>query len=109
NAVPEYFNYPGSGFTSEDLTGSSIKHADPLDLARHAAEMLSGNVGFLTCNLPLYLASLGLVLLLCRRRPETPELLFAGAWCSGSLLLYAATATWLAGACCSIRWFVPLV
>ena len=36
------------------------------------------------------LASLGLILLLFRRRPETPELLFAGA-------------------CCSIRWFVPLV
>jgi hypothetical protein len=109
NSVPEYFNYPGSGFNAQDLTGSSIKHADPLDLAGHAAEMLFGNIGFLTCNPPLYLASLGLVLLLFRRRPETPELLFSGAWCSGSLLLYAATATWLAGTCCSIRWFLPLL
>jgi hypothetical protein len=109
NAVSAYFDYPGSSFSAEELTGSSIKHPHPLDLAGHAGELLFGNVGFLTCNLPLYLASLGLILLLFRRRPETPELLFVGAWCSGSLLLYAATAAHLAGACCSIRWFVPLV
>src|SRR2546430_1892919 len=38
-----------------------------------------------------------------------PELLLALGWCGGVWLLYAATSTNSSGACCSVRWFVPLL
>src|SRR5262249_60935496 len=47
--------------------------------------------------------------LLWRRTPEWPEVLFASLWCTGTWLAYAVASTNYSGACCSVRWFVPLL
>jgi hypothetical protein len=108
NAVPEYFQWPGCGFTPENLTGS-WHHASFGDFLLYAAGLLVGKRGFLGHNLVLFLALPALVFLLRRRIAEVPELLFAAACCGGIWLAYALTSTNSSGLCCSIRWFVPFL
>lgn len=40
---------------------------------------------------------------------QTPEIIWAAAFSVGSWLIYAITSNNYSGACCSIRWFVPLL
>src|SRR5262249_59382331 len=40
---------------------------------------------------------------------ELAELLLAAGWCGGTWLLYAAMSNNYSGACCSVRWFLPLL
>jgi hypothetical protein len=114
NAVPDYFAWSGCTFNLQNMTGgwnhSSISH-----FLTYAVALLVGKNGFLGHNLPLYMAVGALVVLLVRRPapfpglPELPEILFAGFCCGGIWLAYALTSTNYSGACCSIRWFVPLL
>lgn len=108
NAVAEYLAWPGSPFTPETMTGG-FKHATVLDLSRYALDLLFGRRGFLTHNLPLIPAFfLGCVLMWkCGR--ERPEIMFCGVWAAGTWMLYAINSNNASGACCSIRWFVPLL
>jgi hypothetical protein len=108
NAVPEYFDYPGSGFSSANMTGS-WHHASIGDFLYYAATLLIGDRGFIDANLPLFLAVPALVVLLLRRTPHRPEIVFGAAWCGGTWLIYAALSNNYSGGCCSIRWFVPLL
>src|SRR5262249_21164135 len=77
-------------------------------LALYALDLLFGQKGFLLHTPPLLPAVGGLVLLLRRRVPETPELLAAAAWAVTTWLLYAVSSANQSGVCCSVRWFVPL-
>lgn len=107
NAVPAYLEYPGSAFNSTNMTGvwnHSLTH-----FPRYTLAMMIGQRGFVLHQLPLFLAVVGAGILLWRRRAETPELLFAGAWCGMTWLLYAAASTNYSGQACSVRWFVPLL
>jgi hypothetical protein len=108
NAVPEYFNYPGSQFTAENLTGQ-WHHAGIGAFLGYARELLIGDRGFLNANLPLFLAVPALVVLLLRRTPQWPEVAFAAVFSGGTWLIYAAFSNNYSGWCCSIRWFVPLL
>lgn len=122
-SVPEYFDWPGTPFRRENLTGF-WNHASPLGFAAYAAALLFDPLtrfavgypaadfpvrGFLPHNPPLLLLVPGAVTLLRRRSAEWPELLAMLAWSAGTWLLYSALSVNFSGDCCSIRWFVPLL
>lgn len=107
NTVPEYFGWPGLSFKPFQLTGT-WKHGVP-DFLIYAAKLLVGGRGFLSHNLPLVLVLVGFARLLPRRPGELPEILFAGAVCTGTWLVYAIASNNYSGLCASIRWFVPLL
>jgi hypothetical protein len=108
NAVPAYFRWPGSPFGPANLTGA-WNHPDPGTFLLYAAGLLFGKRGFIGHNLPLFLTLPALAVLLRRRTPERPELVWAVAYAGGAWLLYATTSNNSSGACCSVRWFVPLL
>jgi hypothetical protein len=108
NTVVEYFAWPGCPFQHGNLTGHWI-HPGPGSFALYAASMLFGKRGFFGHNLPLFLLLPALAALARRSCREWPEVLWAGACCAGTWLLYAATSNNSSGQCCSIRWFVPLL
>jgi hypothetical protein len=108
NAVPEYFQWPGCTFNTQNMTGG-WKHPDVIHFLTYAASLLFGKRGFFGHNLPLFLMLPTTAVLLWRRGRELPELLFAVCWCGGTWLAYAINSTNSSGMCCSIRWFVPLL
>ena len=108
NAVPEYFLWAGCPFTPQNMTGV-WNHAGIGHFLLYAAALLFGKHGFIGHNLPLFLALPAVVVVLRRRTAELPEVLFAGCWCGGTWLAYAATSNNYSGQCCSVRWFVPLL
>ncbi len=108
NANPEYFNYPGSVFAANNLTGTWV-HPHVGSFLLYAASMLFGKKGFIGHNLPLFLMLPAFVTLWRHRRDTRRELTWAAAcWC-GTWLIYAAMSNNSSGRCCSIRWFVPLL
>jgi hypothetical protein len=107
NAAPEYLDWPGSPFQG-NLTGQ-WNHTDWGQFAGYALQLLVGKKGFLFHNLPLLLAFPAAVALARRRSPLLPEAIFSIAIAGGVWLTYAAGSNNYAGACLSIRWFVPLV
>ena len=107
NAVPDYLAWPGSPFQTNS-TGQ-WNHAGPGQFAGYALQLLIGKKGFLGHNLPLLLALPAGFYLLRRRTPYWPEVLYCVGVSGGVWLVYAAGSTNYSGACCSIRWFVPLV
>jgi hypothetical protein len=106
NANLEYLRWPGSPF---DTATGNWNHGTTEHFVRYAVLLLVGNKGFLIHNLPLLLAVPAAVRLVLRRVPESPEIVMATAWAVGTWLLYAAASINFSGACCSIRWFVPLL
>ncbi len=107
NAVPEYSAWPGCPFTPDSLTGS-WKHG-VVHLFVYLLALLAGKRGFLGHNLPLFLAVLGAAWLLRQRVRERAEIALAVGWSVGTWLLYGAMSNNYSGACCSVRWFVPLL
>ncbi len=103
---PEYFTWPGSPFTPDNLTGFARRPA--AEIAVYAADMLVGERGFLPFNLPLVTAVAGVVVL---RRPlaRRAELGCLLAWCGATWLLYAVLSDNMSGNCLSVRWFVPFL
>src|SRR5262249_33575111 len=108
NAVAEYFLWPGCPFHAQNMTGGWPRRGVG-NFVLYALGLLFGKHGFVGHNLPLFLALPALAVLLWRRVPGLPELLFAGFWCGGTWMAYAVTSTNSSGQCCSIRWFVPLL
>ena len=106
NTVPEYLAWPGSPFNQDNMTGF-LRH-DPVQFLVYSASLLYSKHGFLTHNLPLLLLlpALGLASRLSKMRAEV---VFAICWCVGTWLMYAMFSNNFGGACCSIRWFVPLL
>jgi hypothetical protein len=107
NITAEYSRWPGSTFKPFNLTGT-WKHTFP-SLVIYATKLLVSGRGFLSYNLPLVLSLVGFARLLRRGAAELPEIVFAGAVCVGSWLLYAVASNNYSGQCVSIRWFVPLL
>ncbi len=107
NAVAAYSLWPGCPFTAQNLTGG-WNHT-PGHFFVYLASLLLGKRGFVTHDLALFLAIPALLVLLRRRPAELAELVFAGCWAGGTWLLYGALSNNSSGACCSIRWFVPLL
>lgn len=108
NAVPEYFQWPGSSFNAQNMTGA-WNHSSVGHFLVYALALLVGKRGFLGHNLPLFLALAALPRLLRREPSQRPELLYASCLSGGIWLAYGLTSTNYSGLCCSIRWFVPLL
>ena len=107
NAVPEYLAWPHSPF-KDNLTGQ-WRHADAGHFANYALQLLVGKRGFLGHNLPLLLIFPAAIVLWRRKGPHLPEVVFCLAVGGCVWLVYAVGSTNYAGACVSIRWFVPLI
>lgn len=107
NAVPEYLAWPRSPFQT-NLTGQ-WNHNDLGQFASYALQLQIGKKGFLGHNLPLLLALPAGCYLLRKKITYWPEVLYCLGVSGGVWLVYAAGSTNYAGACCSIRWFVPLI
>jgi hypothetical protein len=108
NSVVEYVTYPGSTFTAATMTGG-WQHDSAGHLLLYLAALLFGKKGFIGHNLPLFLIVPGTFVLLARRPKELPMILYCIAFAAGSWILYGTASTNYSGACCSIRWFVPLL
>jgi hypothetical protein len=108
NAVPEYLAWPGSPFSSATMTGG-WHHDSAAKAIIYALDMLFGKKGFLGHNLILFLPMLLTHLLIAKRYQERRWVRAGLAWTVATWLLYAATSNNQSGACCSVRWFVPLL
>ena len=101
----EHYQWPGSPFSTTNLTGF-LRH-EPLDQFLYAAAMWFGKHGFLNHNLPTLLllaAGWGVLRRITDGRIEMFALL---GWALGAWLMYAVLSNNMGGACCSVRWFVP--
>lgn len=107
NAVPEYLDWPNSPFTA-NLTGQ-WSHADAGHFLSYSAQLLIGKKGFLGHNLPLLLVFPAAVVCWRRKSAYLPEVIVCLLVSGGVWMVYAIGSTNYAGACCSIRWFVPLL
>jgi hypothetical protein len=105
--VPEYLDWPGSPFNRSNMTG--IARHTPASLINYLRELLIGESGFLTFNLPLFLAVVMGWRVLVHRVPDRPELAAMIAWSVIVVVVYAVLSDNLGGYCLSIRWFVPLL
>lgn len=108
NANPAFFNWPGSPFSEQNMTGG-WKHPNPFKGAIYALGMLFGKKGFLGHDLILFVPLLALPRLLRDCYREYRVVLIGILWAVGTWLLYAATSNNSSGGCCSVRWFVPLL
>ena len=121
NMYPEHFQFPGTPFTGENLTGF-FRH-EPLNQFLYAAGMLFGKQGFLNHNMPLLLCVVaGWSVLRGSKTPHPQPLSPAGRgeescagllmlliWCGATWLMYAVLSNNMGGGCCSVRWFVPFL
>ena len=106
--VPEFFLYPGSPWTREELTGSGIAAGG--DLVGYAAGMLVGGRGFLLYNPLLWLAIPLLVReAFARGRTLAPEARAVAAAGAALVAYYLLLSTNYSGQSYSIRWWVPLL
>ncbi len=108
NSVRAFDAFPGSAFSSGDMTGIFI-HRSIFKTAGYALGMLFGPRGFIGHNLTLYLALVAICLMLRNADGDLPELVFAGCYAGGTWILYSLFSSNYSGLCCSIRWFVPLL
>jgi hypothetical protein len=108
-SVPEYFDWPGSPFNADNMTGV-WRHESLRDLILYGLGLLfSPRWGFFWHNLPLLLLLPGAFVLWRRRPAEWPEAAALGGWCLATWLLYAGLSVNHSGDCCSVRWFAPLL
>lgn len=107
NSHAEYFQWPGSPFSADTLTGHWLHH-DAGELLRYTVFMLVGDQGFLGHNLPAFLALAGIG---CawRARGRRDVVMFACAISVATWLLCAVTSNNFSGLAVTIRWFVPLL
>lgn len=107
NAVPAYFDYPGTPFDAGNLTGL-WNHASVGHFLAYAGALLVSDRGFLLHNIPLWLLLPGVVVLV-RSGKANWLMAFGAAWAVSTWLLYAALSNNYSGSCLSIRWFLPLL
>ena len=90
-----------------NMTGFS--RYGPVDQVRYCYCLLFGTPGFVTHNLPLWLAAAAGWGVLRKPFAGRAELLAALAWCAATWLLYGLLSNNYSGKCVSIRWFVPFL
>jgi hypothetical protein len=111
NTVAEYLAWPGSPFDPGSATGR-WHHRSIWRGVTYALELLFGKKGFLLHQPVLILALVGGIGGLLKERARLsawPEMVFAFAWSGATWLVYAWGSNNYAGACATIRWFVPLL
>jgi hypothetical protein len=105
---PANWNWPASPFDPDNLTGVGVKHTASGAL-EYAADMAFGPRGFLSHNLPLALAVAAAAYLLWRAPADRRAVAVAGGWVLLGAAPYVLLSNNLAGACLSVRWFVPFL
>jgi hypothetical protein len=108
NANTQFFDYPGSAFSAENMTGVWA-HDSVWGVIQYGAGLLLGPHGFLLYNLPLLLIPLGAASAWRAFPDQRAELVFATLLGGGSWVLYAIGSNNYSGLASSIRWFVPLL
>lgn len=105
NAVPEYLAWPGSPFSTGNMTG--VMRHSPTGFLLYAGSLLGGKHGVVVHNLPLFLCFPALATL--GRSKWRLELLAGLGWCGGAWILYSLMSNNHSGGSCSVRWFVPFL
>jgi len=105
NAVPEHLAWPGSPFSSGNMTGV-MRHSFGGFLL-YAGSLLGGKHGVLVHNLPLLLCLPALATM--ARSKWNLELLACLGWCGAAWGLYSLMSNNHSGGSCSVRWFVPFL
>jgi hypothetical protein len=113
NAIPAYFNYPGSAFDVTNMTGS-WQHPDVFAFLLYALEMLIGPRGFITYTPTVLLCALGLALMRPRGDAQGeapwPEIVaLTGFALATWLCLAALSPPYFGGWSPSVRWFLPFL
>ncbi len=108
NANPDYLAWPGSPFTASNMTGG-WQHPGVGAWVVYALDLLFGQRGFIGHNPLLYIGVFGFPLLIWVRHPLQALLWLCAGMAAGVWLIYSLLSTNWSGACCSIRWFVPLL
>jgi hypothetical protein len=108
NSVRAFDAFPGSAFSSGDMTGVLIERP-LLKTVGYALGLLFGPRGFIGHNLALFLSLPAISVLIARGDEHLAELLFAGFYAGGTWVLYSLFSSNYSGVCCSIRWLVPLL
>jgi len=106
NANPQYFDWPGCPFSSNNMTG--VFRHDAWGFVKYSLDLLFGKKGLLSHNLPLFFA-VAASFVLGRAKQLDAEGYFALFFIIGGWLSYAALSNNLGGACASVRWFAPFV
>jgi hypothetical protein len=105
--VPRYFQFPGSPWTPDQLTGAGVNTGS--FLLHYARNMLIGGRGFLTYN-PFSLLAIPLMVWeAIRRRRFAREAVVVSVTSIVLVSYYILTSTNYGGYSYSIRWFVPLL
>jgi len=105
---PKNWTWPGSPFNADNLTGLQLMHS-PQRGIEYLWDMLIGSRGFLSHNLPMFLAFAGAVLLFRRYPADRRAVAVAGGWMLIGATPYVLASNNFSGACLSIRWFVPFL
>ena len=108
NAVTDYFLWPGSPFNAGNLTGG-WSHKGVWDFLVYTAALIIGKKGLICHDLALYLSIPAIVFLVKNKTAHRALVWYSLALILGTWLIYAVTSNNYSGACCSIRWFVPLL
>jgi len=103
--VPEYFEYPGSPWSRENLSGY-LSHPNLQSLLNYAAHSLFGSSGFFSYNPVLLFYFPALPLALRRLRKEGVMILLVTAIVLGFYILKTDN---YGGWSYSIRWWIPLI
>jgi len=109
NTVSQYFLFPGSTLTAQNLTGAGWAHHNLSEFLIYCVGLLFGNQGFIVHNLMLFFAIPAAVVGLRETVEKRGLIYYSIGLILGIGLLYAATSNNYSGECCSIRWFVPLL
>ena len=109
-AVSEYMiGWPGSPFTTENLTGLGWAHDSLAAFLAYAAGLLLGPKGFLVHNLVLFFVPAGVAIAWRAARGERALIALSIALIVGTWTIYAISSNNYSGEAATIRWFVPLL
>jgi hypothetical protein len=105
---PKFWQWEGSVFDENSLTGTGIKHDLP-GACIYGWELLFGSRGFMLYNPVVLLAIIGAGVLLVRCPADRSRVLFWLGWLTLCQLPYVLMSNNAAGGCLSIRWYLPLL
>ncbi|MCE9561202.1 MAG: hypothetical protein K8U57_04030 [Planctomycetes bacterium] len=105
---PNNWKWPGSPFNPQNLTGVKFKHT-PLGALDYLSDLLVGQRGFLSHNLPLALAPAAATLLFWRYPADRRAVAVACGWVLIGASPYVLTSNNYSGSCLSVRWFIPFL
>ncbi len=107
NSVPEYLSWPGSPFSTSNMTGLFQHHFGWFCL--YSLELLFGKNGFVGHNLMLMFSIAILFTIPWSKYRPSAITLFALAWSISGWLMYGALSNNGGGGCCGVRWFLPFL